>query len=434
MIERLVDLLSQQQPAMQDVKILYSQLKTFMPLWRPLVLDSQETPQKFKVVDELLSDPRVEIFNSCFREFEQESYEDTFNGSIQKIKSILDKLYIQKLAGNDNALTVEQLAFTNQGLDKIFTHDHAADHRFKRRLVRIVDIIEQKFKEAKLNRNTDELVALQKMLCTWGEHGHTMCPAGRDKVLDQFYQDYLKNNPGKSSAALSKADWSLEMQVAVWLAEFRYQLVNKLVVETDDDRMHAVGHLERKVRILLSLLGNAEKRRDGLEQTAVPAKYLAMSPTMIMDQVKQDYTPENLISYLVKRINEQPYNKEEYRKAPLWDKLFRRLQFQFIREEIAPHGRMDYSFLRDEDYILDKCTEDEFKKTIQQSITYLKSEEGSSSNQTQDWQVIKDDTRMKALTIIEDHFYDFDGHFTPKGAQILLHSLGYLEHDSFPMQ
>ena len=60
------------------------------------------------------------------------------------------------------------------------------------------------------------------------------------------------NAQGSDSEALTQEDWTLEMQVAVSLSNLRLKLIDDLLTEEDEDRVHAVKHLEKKEEIVFA--------------------------------------------------------------------------------------------------------------------------------------------------------------------------------------
>jgi hypothetical protein len=148
-----------------------------------------------------------------------------------------------------------------------------------------------------------------------------------------------------------------------------------------------------------------------------------MVPAVIIAHVKQDYTAGNLISYLIQKVNSQYSNEKELLRAPFWDKLHRRIQFQLIRGQISKDNNLDRSFLRDEDYILDYCTAEEFNKALAEH-------KGQEEDLNVTWPELKNQASKKATDILYDQFFDIENsQLTHQGAQVLLYSLGYIKED-----
>jgi hypothetical protein len=372
----------------------------------------------------MLQDPRMDVFNSCFRGFEKEYYKDTFEGSVKKVVSIFKKLHEPSCVNLLDKCFEYDLSPSIVNLEKLLTQKNDPTNRFAHRLVRISDIIHRKFDTAQLSRDFSALTALRIMLAHWAERGEGDCRTGGEDELNKFYLEEIVNTKGDNSAALTQEDWTLEMQVAISLAKFRLKLVDNLVTERDDDRIHAVKHLEKKVRVSLGLLGDAENYQDVLESTSVSSKYLRMTAQDIIEAVMQHYTPDRIAEHLANEF--QYYQKDTHKGKTIsnetHEKLYRRLRFQFLREAVAPGGNLDGSLFQDEDYLLDRCTKEDYERR-----TFLL---GTSdlSKISQDWDSLKGQSFDKAREKREK-FYDDYQLFTPRGAKALLYGMKYLEEE-----
>ncbi|MBL0942195.1 MAG: SEL1-like repeat protein, partial [Alphaproteobacteria bacterium] len=247
----------------QDLSELSRKSSLLDPLWS-LIPDAHEVATKeLRVAKWMLHDPRVEIFNSCFREFENKYDKDIYEGSVRKILTIFDQLHTSKF------LTIAEISSKQADprpyLYKLLTRDDDPTNRFANRLVRIADILQRQFEEAKIKRDLTALGALKELLLQWAQRGEEDCRAGGEDELNRYYFGNIVNFRIADSAALTQEDWTLEMQVAVSLAQLRLKLVDDLVIETDNNRIHAVKHLENKARVAVGLLGDTEDYIDGLD-------------------------------------------------------------------------------------------------------------------------------------------------------------------------
>ncbi|MBL0942466.1 MAG: hypothetical protein IBJ00_07070, partial [Alphaproteobacteria bacterium] len=158
---------------------------------------------------------------------------------------------------------------------------------------------------------------------------------------------------------------------------------------------------------------------------AVPEKYRTMTSQEIIDRVMATYTPDFITQYIAQKINE---------KAIDYEKVIRRLRFQYIREKVAFQGELDRSLFRDEDYLLDHCTREDFSQQSLnlrlKGIISLNSNNNSNARTSfQDWDTLKIYSNVYANEKIAREFYDDNYKFTHRGAKAILYGMRYLQDE-----
>jgi TPR repeat protein len=362
----------------------------------------------FKVSTTLLHDPRIEMFNSYFKQAENDYDPDLFQRSVRKILNLFDRLMKEGYIKGESLYSEDDENFgSRETLEKLLTHNDKPNNRFAHRLIRIADIVYEQFRKDPI------LVASQ--LTQWAKRGLN-CLTASEEEMNRFYIEYITNTK-MDSEALTKEDRTLEMQIALTLAKLRYQLLDTLVEEKDDQRIHSVKHLEKKARWSLGLLGDAENYMDD-SGYVVPLKYQKMSVEQITSKILEYYTSDFVATHITRQIDDRAID---------YDKIIRRLRFQYIRAKVTSHGELDESLFRNEDYLLDHCTREEFNKHVLLLDTFNKGEK--DHKEILDWDALKEKSYEKAKEQMTEEFYDGNYKGTVKGTKAVLYGMGYLEEE-----
>ena len=374
--------------------------------WIPSPL---ELPDHIKL--KRLQDPRIEIFNACFRSPDEAPDEKIFTQAVSKILRLFDRSETRGLIQKEGLLDIDPesdgLSYGNHTTLKDFLTHNASSPRFAHRVIRIADMLDDEFKK-------DQHQAAAQ-LASWAIGG-LHCRTRSEKETDEYYLAHIID-PDRESGDLSKDYWTLELRVALSLAKLREQLLEELVPHGEKERVHQVAYLKKKGRRLLSLIGDAENYQDTLEFISVQDQYKQMGSEEIVGRVLEKYTPDRMAQHIAQEID-----KDKDSLLP-YEKLFRRFRFQFLRDSIDPTGRLDNSLFKDEDFILSDACNAHYMET---HLSLYRSFQ--QTQQFPDWQALKGKSFEVAKDRLEHEFYDeYQMHFTPKGAKALLYGMDYLE-------
>ncbi len=247
-----------------------------------------QLPPRLRVASEGIRDVRVEVFNCLFKQDQATCHWPAFEQSLQRLLGYFDQ---GVTAGKITAEMLYDEEFDEQGTRKALEDllrggkVGRPSARFANRLIQIEPLILQ----------LDEGTRFAQ-LSSWALAG-LHCSTRAEKETYDFYVRYMSEGQN-----LDTEELSLEMRIALSLADLRKQLISQLVPQDEGERLHQVAYLEKKAGALLALVGDAEAFQDSYE-VIVKTAYKSMSPEDILKHVEAHYTVDNMAHFLAETIN-----------------------------------------------------------------------------------------------------------------------------------
>ncbi len=158
--------------------------------------------------------------------------------------------------------------------------------RFAHRLLKIESLLMHK-----LDENSRYV-----QLASWAIAG-IHCSTRAEKETYDFYSYHMTD-----VQSMEQEDASLEMRLALILADLRKSLLSELVALDENERLHQIAHLEKKVAQPLALVGDSQDFHDHF-QIVIKAHYKAMTPETLLTHVLQKYTVEKMAEVIVREVN-----------------------------------------------------------------------------------------------------------------------------------
>ena len=266
------------------------------------LLRIEEVPQNVKVNNFFISDPRIDLYNLIFREDQRPVDLVEFKGAVDRLLGLFKKGIDEKKITDDMRYnsdvqapgTIEQLRdlLTNtKGSQKDYSNLKISD-RFGNRMVKIAQILTDK------KRDQDLTYAV---LGSWAAAGWH-CDVRSEDETYKFYIRSLQDN-----LQLLPVDNTLEMQVALVLADLRQQFFQKLIPQDENERIHQEKYLENKLKKSLGLMGDVEQFTDPYQDKVLNGVYKRMSIEAFKSLVLKGNTNDVKYSYVTKKKRKQNY-------------------------------------------------------------------------------------------------------------------------------
>ncbi|MBL0942281.1 MAG: F-box/SEL1-like repeat protein, partial [Alphaproteobacteria bacterium] len=209
-------------------------------------------PEKVKVNEALISDPRIKVYNYHFEEDNKPFDQKEFEHAVGTILSMYDRFHkegkiTQELLKDPDSKASDADYGNRDTLKKLVTNDGAPNNRFGHRIIKICKILtgEEGINTDKVKLN-DNLLAVQ--LASWAAAG-LHCKTRAEGETHKFYIANITD--GKR---LESEEVTLEAKVAVALAELRRSLLEKMVSIGEVERLHPIAYLEKKAGKILGLI------------------------------------------------------------------------------------------------------------------------------------------------------------------------------------
>ncbi|AIK96287.1 hypothetical protein ID47_05350 [Candidatus Paracaedibacter acanthamoebae] len=247
-----------------------------------------QLPPRLRVASDGIRDVRVEVFNCLFKQDQATSHWPAFEQSIHRLLGYFDQGVI---AGKITAEMLYDEEFdehgTRKALEDLLRGGKVGrpSARFANRLIQIEPLILQ----------LDEGTRFAQ-LSSWALAG-LHCSTRAEKETYDFYVRYMSEGQN-----LDREELSLEMRIALSLADLRKQLISRLVPMDEVERLHQVAYLEKKAGPLLAVVGDAEAFQDRYE-IIVKTVYKSLSPEDILKHVQAHYTVDSIANFLAETIN-----------------------------------------------------------------------------------------------------------------------------------
>ncbi|WP_051908363.1 tetratricopeptide repeat protein [Candidatus Odyssella acanthamoebae] len=247
-----------------------------------------QLPPRLRVASDGIRDVRVEVFNCLFKQDQATSHWPAFEQSIHRLLGYFDQGVI---AGKITAEMLYDEEFdehgTRKALEDLLRGGKVGrpSARFANRLIQIEPLILQ----------LDEGTRFAQ-LSSWALAG-LHCSTRAEKETYDFYVRYMSEGQN-----LDREELSLEMRIALSLADLRKQLISRLVPMDEVERLHQVAYLEKKAGPLLAVVGDAEAFQDRHE-IIVKTVYKSLSPEDILKHVQAHYTVDSIANFLAETIN-----------------------------------------------------------------------------------------------------------------------------------
>ncbi len=219
-------------------------------------------PEKVKVTKAMFRDPRVQVFNNYFDREEKTPFDrHEFDQAVEAILRIYDRLYEQSKITQDLLLDQDKKSTTykqygnREKLYDLLTNKEGfgnkVPNRFGHRLIKIRSILED---------GTFEEDRLVNLLSLWAVAGLS-CAIRSEGETHRFYN--MSITKGRSQ---ENENDTLEVKVALSLANLRRQLLHKVVKEDEVEPLHKFNYLEKKHGAKLGLTDpqNAQDSNEGI--------------------------------------------------------------------------------------------------------------------------------------------------------------------------
>jgi hypothetical protein len=328
-------------------------------------------PKKVKVNRVMFRDPRIQVFNYYFEQENKPFDRQEFDQSVEAILKIYDRLESEGKITQDLLLDKDEQSPTRgkygnkETLYKLLTNlegfGSEIPNRFGHRIIKIRSILGS----GKIDDGT-----LVNLLSSWAVAGLN-CTTRSEGETHRFYNMYVTE--GKSQ---ENENDTLEVKVALALADLRRQLLHKVVRVGEVEPLHKINYLEKKHGKKLALM-DAQGFQD-LHERIVPEYCRNLTTSIIRAAILDgDKTykiniepgrgyrnPDVLVEYLAKVINDK--------KSSI---------FQLIRNRIEDQYKGNWS-----DRMTKYCNEDDGKVTTEGvrallfSLGYLEKDLGPKDN------------------------------------------------------
>jgi TPR repeat protein len=264
-------------------------------------------PEKLKVSQVMFRDPRIQVFNFSFDQEEKHPFDrQTFDDSVKSILKLFEDLNHEGKISREILYDSEKKEHGNhKTLSNLLTNGekfgHLINNRFGHRMIKIGQILQE--------GNLEEGI-LADLLGSWAAAG-LHCTTRSEGETHKFYNLYVTEGQSQESETAT-----LEVKVALALADLRRQLLHNFVPEDETERLHQIAYLEKKHGKKLGLV-DPQGFEDPHEKI-VQERYKNLKIKLIKDIILngdvtgkvniesgQGYNnPQILIDHLVKVVNE----------------------------------------------------------------------------------------------------------------------------------
>ena len=160
--------------------------------------------------------------------------------------------------------------------------------RFANRIIKVYEIFKDKL---------DKDIAITQ-LASWAAAG-IHCTTRAEAETNKFYLGCISEGN-----TFEGEEGTLELAVAKSLATLRRSLLETLIPENENERLHQLANLEKKVFKSLSLIGDSDQFEDRYAQI-VKSCYKEMTEPDILKRVLNLYTPHAMIEWILKETNKR---------------------------------------------------------------------------------------------------------------------------------
>lgn len=239
--------------------------------------------------DDSIRDVRIEVFNCIFRAAQKPADQSEYVNAVNNIVEMFNQGIRDGKITNDMRNDPDGRGLgTNETLRQLLTYHK--DDRFKNRIIRIAHILAEK-----LDQGTR-----YAQVAMWSAAGY-YCSTRSEEETYKFYVQNVTD-----ARSLDEDGVSLEMRIALSLAELRKRCLSSIVPMNAHERIHQIAYLEKKVAGLLALTGDAERFRDRYEWAVVSLSYRAMHEQEIMNRILSLYTMDAMVQCVLEEANKLP--------------------------------------------------------------------------------------------------------------------------------
>lgn len=210
---------------------------------KKLCLPSETPPiQELKIKEAMVCDPRIALYNYFFEEdhkpFDPTAFVDAVDNLVSRFEQYVQEGKItQDMLHDDES---DHSIAGEQSLRDFLTNRQEYSNRFAHRIIKIRVIFD-----------TLEADDQAKQLASWAIAG-LHCRGRSDKETLQFYDQHTYGSH------LAGEDDTLEMRIALILAKYREELLEKIVPHGIEERIHLMPYLKQKAGEDLGLHGDTQ--------------------------------------------------------------------------------------------------------------------------------------------------------------------------------
>ena len=310
--------------------------------------------------ENVISDPHIALHNYLLEEDKKPFNQDVFNKSVEdlvslfnqyiKEKKITDEMRIED--ENDDEKVMSDCLAEEKHLRDLLTNRGGPSNRFANRVIRIRDILWNKL---------DEGTQIAQ-LASWPKAGFR-CTTRSEEEISKFYTQNISEG-----LYLEGEEDTLEMRIALLLARYREQLLEKIVPQETKERVHQILFLKKHAQEGLELIGGAQDFEDKFEKlverryrnmvqsNAASIRRLVMEggDARLISKGEGYKNPDKMIEFVFKQIHDDEKVEEgqivEKKKENIATKIRKRFQRDYgetYAEQLQTYYDEDYKLTKD---------------------------------------------------------------------------------------